>query len=103
MQEQVEQDMQALLEAIESFVRQENLQDAVTVTQNGGKIFITFSQSVFFAGESSVILKEAYSVLDAVCDMLSSVATSLDEVRIQGHTARAGTGPNRVTVEICEE
>ena len=99
MQEQVEQDMQALLEAIESFVRQENLQDAVTVTQNGGKIFITFSQSVFFDGNSPVIRKEAYPVLDGVCEMLSGVAGSLDEVRIQGHTARAGSGPNNVETD----
>lgn len=99
MQEQVEQDMQVLLQQIQEFVQQQNLQDAITVSSDGGKIFITFSQSVFFAGESSVILKEAYPVLDAVCDMLSGVATSLDEVRVQGHTARAGTGPNRVAVD----
>ena len=96
MQEQVEQDMASLLQQIQEFVRQENLQDAVTVSQDGGKIFVTFSQSVFFGGDSSVILKEAYPVLDSMCEMLSSVAESLDEVRIQGHTARAGTGPNGV-------
>lgn len=96
MQEQVEQDMQSLLQQIQEFVQQQNLQDAVTVSQDGGKIFITFSQSVFFAGDSSVIRQEAYPVLDSVSDMLSSVAESLDEVRIQGHTARAGEGPNRV-------
>ena len=96
MQEQVEQDMQSLLQAIQEFVQQQNLQDAVTVSQNGGKIFITFSQSVFFAGESAVIRKEAYPILDGVSDMLSSVAESLDEVRVQGHTARAGQGPNNV-------
>ncbi|MCI8971699.1 MAG: flagellar motor protein MotB [Oscillibacter sp.] len=96
MQEQVEQDMASLLQQIQEFVQQENLQDAVTVSQDGGKIFVTFSQSVFFGGDSSVILKEAYPVLDSMCEMLSSVAESLDEVRIQGHTARAGTGPNGV-------
>lgn len=96
MQEQVEQDMQSLLQQIQEFVQQQNLQDAVTVSQDGGKIFITFSQSVFFAGDSPVIRQEAYPVLDSVSDMLSSVAESLDEVRIQGHTARAGSGPNRV-------
>ena len=58
MQEQVEQDMQSLLQAIQEFVQQQNLQDAVTVSQDGGKIFITFSQSVFFDGESAVIRKE---------------------------------------------
>ena len=96
MQEKVDQDMEELLEQIQQFVQQQNLQDAVTVSQNGGKIFITFSQSVFFAGESAVIRKEAYPILDGVSDMLSSVAGSLDEVRVQGHTARAGQGPNNV-------
>ena len=96
MQEQVEQDMQSILQAIQEFVQQQNLQDAVTVSQDGGKIFITFSQSVFFGGESAVIRKEAYPILDGVSDMLSSVAESLDEVRVQGHTARAGQGPNNV-------
>lgn len=96
MQEQVEQDMASLLQQVQEFVQQQNLQDAVTVSQDGGKIFVTFSQSVFFGGDSSVILKEAYPVLDSMCEMLSSVAESLDEVRIQGHTARAGTGPNGV-------
>ena len=51
---------------------------------------------MFFDGESPVIRKEAYPILDSVCDILSGVATSLDEVRIQGHTARAGQGPNNV-------
>ena len=96
LQKQVDTDMEALLQQIQEFVQQQNLQDAITVSQDGGKIFITFSQSVFFGGDSSVILKEAYPVLDSVCDMLSGVAGSLDEVRVQGHTARAGEGPNRV-------
>lgn len=96
MQEKVEQDIQELLEQIQEFVQQQNLQDAVTVSSDGGKIFITFSQSIFFDGESPVIRKEAYPILDKVSEMLSGVAGSLDEVRVQGHTARAGKGPNNV-------
>ncbi len=95
-QEEIEQDMESLLQQIQEFVQQQNLQDAVSVRQDGGKIFITFSQSVFFDGDSPVILKEAYPILDGVSDMLSSVAGSIDEVRIQGHTARPGKTPNRI-------
>ena len=95
-QEQVEQDMQSLMQAIQEFVQQQNLQDAVDVSQDGGKIFISFSQSVFFAGESSVLLKEAYPILDGVAAMFDSVAHSIDEIRIQGHTARPGSRPNNV-------
>jgi len=96
MQEKVEQDIEELLQQIQEFVQQQNLQDAITVSSDGGKIFITFSQSVFFAGESALIRKEAYPILDQVSEMLSGVAESLDEVRVQGHTARAGQGPNNV-------
>ena len=95
-QEEIEQDMAALLQAIQEFVQQTNLQDAVSVSADGGKIFITFSQSVFFDGDSAVLRKEAEPILTSVSDMLSSVAGSLDEVRVQGHTAQAGNTPNRV-------
>lgn len=95
-QEDIEADMQSLLQAIQEFVQQQNLQDAVDVSQDGGKIFISFSQSVFFAGESSVVLKDAYPILDNVCAMFDNVASSIDEIRIQGHTARPGRTPNNV-------
>lgn len=95
MQEQVEQDMQSLLEAIQDFVEQESMQDTVSVQQDGGKIFITFSQSVFFDGDSPVLRQEAYPILDGVSAMLDNVADSIDEVRVQGHTARVGNDPNR--------
>ena len=98
-QEQVEQDMEDLLQSIQEMVEQKNLQDAVSVREDGGKIYITFSQSVFFSGESAVILKEAYPVLDAVTEMLDGVADSIDEVVVQGHTARARSGGNRVEVD----
>jgi len=95
-QEKVEQDITALFQALQQYVEQQNLQDAVSVEKNGGKIFIMFSQSVFFDGESAVIRKDAYPILNSVSEMFSSVADSIDEIRIQGHTARSGSGPNTV-------
>ncbi|MEY8387121.1 flagellar motor protein MotB [Oscillospiraceae bacterium 38-13] len=95
-QEEIEQDMESLLQQIQEFVQQQNLQDAITVSKDGGKIFITFSQAVFFDGDSPVLLPEAKPILDTVSDMLSGVADSIDEVRVQGHTARARKGGNTV-------
>ena len=43
-----------------------------------------------------MILKEAYPILDGVSDMLSNVSGSIDEIRVQGHTARARSGGNNV-------
>ena len=98
-QEQIDEDIESLLQSIQEYVQQQNLQDAVSVSKDGGKIFIRFSQSVFFAGESAVLRPEAYSILDAVSEMLSSVASSLDEVRVQGHTARPKKEPNNVVTD----
>ena len=92
---QVEQDIEALFQAIQEFIQQQNLQDAVSVSQDGGKIFITFSQAIFFNGDSAVLREDAYPILSAMTEMLDSVASSIDEVRVQGHTARAGNDPNR--------
>ena len=98
-QEQVEQDIQSLLQSIQEMIEQESLQETVSVTSNGGKVFITFNQAVFFEGDSPVLLKEAYPILDKVSDMLDGVADSIDEVRVQGHTARARKEPNRTVTD----
>ena len=98
-QEQIEQQIQSLMQAMQEMVQQQNLQDAVDVRQDGGKIYITFSQSVFFDGDSPTLRKEAYPVLDTVSDMLDSAANAIDEVCVQGHTARAGNRPNSVVTD----
>lgn len=98
-QEKVEQDIQSLLQSIQAMIQQDSLQEAVDVRQDGGKIYITFSQAVFFNGDSHVLREEAYPILDEVAEMLDGVANSIDEVVVQGHTARAGQGPNRTVTD----
>ena len=72
----------------------------ITVQQGGGKIYISFNQAVFFDGESSVLRPESYPVLDSVIEMLTGVKSSIDEIRVLGHTAQASANrPNRVSVD----
>ena len=72
----------------------------ISVSQESGKVFISFSDTVFFAGDSPTILENAYPVLDEVCRILSQAADSLDEVRVLGHTAQGNPNrPNNVKVD----
>ncbi len=98
-QDQVEQDIEQLFQAIQEFIQQQNLQTTVSAQKDGGKIFINFSQSVFFNGDSPVLREEAYPILDAVTEMFDGVVDSIDEVRVQGHTARARKGGNNVVTD----
>ena len=84
-QAQIDQDIQSLYEALQAYASQ---QSAMSVTKGGGKVFISFNQTVFFDGNSSVLRKEAYPILDEISELLDSVARSIEEVRVLGHTAQ---------------
>lgn len=99
-QSEIDSAIEELFEAMQNYVAQQNMQSQITVTQEGGKVFISFSDTIFFAGDSSVILEEAYPILDNVCGLLSRAADSIDEVRVLGHTAQKYTNrPNNVATD----
>ena len=100
MQEAVDADMEELYQALTEFITQQGEQSNISVTKDGGKIFISFNQVIFFDGDSPVLKAEAKPVLDTVSAMLSDAAESIDEVRVLGHTAQADAiHPNNVTTD----
>ena len=93
-QDEVDQDIEELYQSLKQLASQ---QSAISVTKGGGKVFITFNQTVFFDGNSPVLRKDAYPILDQVSGMLSKAARSIDEVRVLGHTAQQDANrPNNV-------
>ena len=88
-QEQIDQDIEDLFQALQSYVADQNLETTIAVTKGDGKVFVSFGQAVFFDGESPTLRPESHPVLDAVSDMLSAAEHSLEDVRVQGHTAQA--------------
>ena len=99
-QDEVDADIAALFQSLQEYVESQADQNITVQQQSGGKIYISFNQAVFFEGDSSVLRKESYPVLDKVSDLLSGVAGSIDEVRVLGHTAQASPNrPNRVVVD----
>ncbi len=96
--EQVAEDMETLFQMLSQYVEEHDAQGTITVTKGDGRVFVTFNQSVFFDGNDWSLRPESYPVLDSVGAMLSTVARSIEEVRILGHTAQARPGePNRPT------
>lgn len=84
----VDQDMEEIYEALLVLASQSEISGSVSVTKEGGRVFISFSETVFFAGESAVLLDEAKPILDEVSELLSDVAASVEEVQVIGHTAQ---------------
>ena len=99
-QEQIDEDIEELYQELTAFVAQAGEQSNISVTKDGGKIYISFNQVVFFDGDSPVLKEEAKPILDTVSEMLSNAAESIDEVRVLGHTAQANPKrPNNVETD----
>ena len=87
-QSDIDKAIEQIYQAMQSYVAQEDMQSQITVTKEGGKVFISFGDTVFFAGDSAVLREEAHPILDHVCTLLTQAMDSIDEVRILGHTAQ---------------
>ena len=95
-QEQVDEEIEQLFQALQNYVESQVSQSTISVEKTGGKVYITFNQTVFFDGNKSELKPESYPVLDAVGKMLNEVSGAIDEVRVQGHTARVHESGNTV-------
>ena len=96
-QAEIDEDIEELFQAIQGYIQQSNQQSTITAAMDGGKIYISFGNTVFFSGESSYLRPEAEPVLDAVSEMLGAASESISEVRVLGHTAQGTPGePNTV-------
>ena len=88
-QEQIEKDMEELYEALKQMVGSSGLASSVQVTMQGGKVYVSFNDTVFFKADKAEILPGGQEVLAKVSTILESASKSIDEIRIQGHTAQA--------------
>lgn len=99
-QEQVDADIETLYQAMEQYVQQENLTSQVSITKGSGYVFVSFDDTVFFDGDSYVLLDEGKKILDQVAQSIAGVSDSIDEIRVLGHTAQASADkPNRPEVD----
>lgn len=96
----IDNDMAQLYELLVTYVAAQQAEESISVSQGDGKVFVTFNQAVFFDGESWTLREESKPLLEMVGDMLSTVADSIEEVRVMGHTAQAHPNrPNNISVD----
>ncbi len=68
----------------------------VDVVQGDGYNFISFSDEVFFAGDSYEIQENGQLVLDGFCRAIAPAAEEISEIEVLGHTTEL---PGRYSVE----
>ncbi len=80
--------MEQLAQAIKNMVSEEGLESTIQVNYEGGKVYVQFSNSVFFLGDSSVLQPAGQEILSKICVLLNDAEDAIDEIRVQGHTAQ---------------
>lgn len=99
-QEQVDADIEALYQAMQQYVQEENLTAQISITKGSGYVFVSFDDTVFFDGDSYKLRDEGKKILDQVAASIAEVSSSIDEIRVLGHTAQARADqPNTVEVD----
>lgn len=99
-QSQIDTSIEQLYLDLKQYVVQQNAADKISVTKGKGYVFVSFNDSVFFDGDSYVLRQDGKRVLDDVGVMIKKASSSIDELRVLGHTAQADPNtPNNITVD----
>ena len=88
-QAEIDDMIQALYDAINNMVAEEGMASTIQVELDDGKVYVHFSDTVFFTGDSSVLQPGARDILGKLCTILDAAEPAIDEIRVQGHTAQA--------------
>ena len=81
--------LNAVLQSLTALSQKEGMSQSVNVSATNGRIFVTFNQTTFFAGESWTLRESSLPILDEVAAVLNEHRDYLDMVQIIGHTAQA--------------
>lgn len=84
-----EDEFDSLYEALKKALEEAGIEGEVELYKGDGYTFVTFRDNVFFAGDSSVIRDEGKGILDQFASIISSVADSIKEIQVLGHTTQA--------------
>ena len=88
-QNEIENMMEELFLALQNYTKQEGLESAVSVSQDGGVIYLKLMNKAMFGGDSYELLPEAKVILGEVCGILDKAKDAIEEIRVEGHTAQA--------------
>lgn len=92
---EVEQDLTELYEFLASYASANQEAGDIMVSKGDGYVFISFSDAVFFDGDSTLLREDGKQMLDGIMPALNECAPSIDQLKVLGHTAQAGNTPNK--------
>ena len=87
-QREIDDMIEEVFLALQAMASNGSMKDAIQVDMTGGKVYVKFTDTVFFAGDSYELREEAKDILLQVCAVLDTAESAIDEIRIQGHTAQ---------------
>ena len=90
-QNEIDNMMEELFAALQEYTQQEGLESAVSVSQDGGVIYLKLMNKAMFKGDSYELLPEARNILGEVCKILDKAKDAIEEIRVEGHTAQVYT------------
>ena len=76
------EDFDGLFEKLQAAVKEAGIESEVELFKGEGYTFITFRDSVFFDGDSSVIKSDGTHILDAFSQIISDVTDSIKEIEV---------------------
>ena len=78
-----------LLELLQEFVSENELEEEMEIVGGEGFVFIMFRNNILFDGDSYVLRPEATPILDFLGNVIYLFSPLIDEVRVLGHTNQA--------------
>lgn len=81
-------DFDQLYAYLKNYIEKNNLDDSVKIYKGDGYTFLSFRNSIFFDGDSSILRAQGKVILDYLCDAMSYIPDQIGEIRFYGHTAK---------------
>lgn len=78
-----------LSEALQNAIEQTGEDTAISITRGEDYTFISFKDSLFFAGESSTLTTQGKQILDVFTSVIAEADELIGQINIMGHTAQA--------------
>lgn len=88
-QEEIDEMLEDLYQAISSMVSETGMDSVIQVEMENGRVYVSFSNSVFFLGDSSDLQPTGQQILSNICPLLDAAEDAIDEIVVSGHTAQA--------------
>ena len=86
--DEVEQDLNELYEFLAAYATANQEAGDIVVSRGDGYVFISFSDAVFFDGDSTVLRDDGKAMLDNIMPALIQCSPSIDQLKVLGHTAQ---------------